>query len=188
MAIENNKTSVENKTATSTPSSPSTFLDIEKLKQETGKKVRGPYKKKEKDEITKQGWKIFNEDKKELSEEEIEKMRIACYSDGVQISIQTIYKKGLQSIIFIDFKFSKIDTKFLPEKPISDNDAKAWALALTDYLIENFGPAQTLKYLRPCVLIGQPIIAIGQAHITGKLDQAEKQIDKVIKEKEQNGK
>lgn len=186
MAIESIKddsknSQIENPVSISIPT-----LDSEKFVKEAGK--RGKYKKRDKEKIKADGWNITPKkdiiEEKVLTPEEDEELKRVCYSDGIQMSIQAMYKKGLMAVIFLDFKFSKIDSKFLPEKPVSDSDAKVWALSLTDYLIENNGAEKTLKYLRPLVLIGQPFIIVTQSHLIGKADQVEKEVDKMIRNKE----
>lgn len=187
MGTESVKAGSENTKIENPVSIPVSPLDSTKFIKEAGK--RGKYKPRDKSKVKAEGWAIVPKgegvkEEKILTPEEDEELKAICYSDGIQMSIQALYKKGLMAVIFLDFKFSKIDSKFLPDKPVSDNDAKAWAKALTDYLIENHGAEKTLKYLRPIVLIGQPFIIVTQSHLTGKLDQAEKGVDGMIKEKE----
>jgi hypothetical protein len=186
MATEVIKTNIEDSQDQNPVSIPVSPLDSTKFIKEAGKK-RGTYKKRDKEKIKQEGWSITPKketDEKILTPEEDEELKTVCYSDGIQMSIQAMYKKGLMAIIFLDFKFSKIDTKFLPEKPVSDSDARVWALSLTDYLIENNGAEKTLKYLRPLVLIGQPLIIVTQSHLVANADEAEKKIDTMIHNKE----
>lgn len=184
MGIEKIKTTGSDPKISDPVSIPVSPLDSSKLKQEVEKKIRGPYKKKDKEDIQRKGWDIFPKAKTEVSEEDEEKFRLVCYSAGIQKSIQALYKKGLMIVIVTDFKFAKIDTKFLPKEPVTQAEAEVWALSLTDFLIEENGSASTLKVLRPLVLIGQPLIAITQAHVEGKADQILKNIDTAIKDKE----
>lgn len=85
-----------------------------------------------------------------------------CKADGVQKVLSALYKNGI-TLTTSGLLFAlKVPKKFFPDHPVPEEDAKAWALALTDVLIESYGAEEALKKLRLVTLIGLPIVHISE--------------------------